>query len=66
VSRAIEWILLGAASLLAITIGVRWHRPARVLPWWLLAGADTGDANIDLYEALGQDDIARAYCLARL
>nr|WP_308129081.1 PAS domain-containing protein [Actinoplanes polyasparticus] len=38
-SRAIEWILLGAGSCTAIIVGLRWHRPARVGPWLLLAGA---------------------------
>ncbi|MCO8277228.1 PAS domain-containing protein [Actinoplanes sp. TRM 88003] len=38
-SRAIEWILLGAGSCTAIIVGLRWHRPARMGPWLLLAGA---------------------------
>ncbi|MCY1141730.1 PAS domain-containing protein [Actinoplanes sp. Pm04-4] len=38
-SRAIEWILLGAGSCTAIIVGLQWHRPARIGPWLLLAGA---------------------------
>jgi PAS domain S-box-containing protein len=41
VLRAVEWILLGAAGITAIIVGVRWHRPglptapvpARPMPW---------------------------------
>ncbi|BCY06223.1 PAS domain-containing protein [Actinoplanes sp. L3-i22] len=36
---ALEWILLGAGGVGAITYGVRRHRPARQAPWWLLAGS---------------------------
>jgi PAS domain S-box-containing protein len=39
VLRAIEWIVLGLGSAAAIIIGVRRYRPARVGPWFLLAGS---------------------------
>jgi PAS domain S-box-containing protein len=42
VSRAIEWILLGTGSCLAIVVGLRRHRPNRVAPWLLLAGSVAG------------------------
>ena len=37
--RAIEWIALGTGSTAAIVYGVRRHRPGRIGPWLLLAGA---------------------------
>ena len=37
--HAIEWILLGAASVAAIVIGVSRHKPARIGPWLLLAAS---------------------------
>ncbi|MFG1609366.1 PAS domain-containing protein [Actinoplanes sp. NPDC049265] len=36
---ALEWIILGAGSAAAIAIGVCRHRPARIGPWFLLAGS---------------------------
>ena len=37
--HAIEWILLGAASVAAIVIGVSRHKPARIGPWLFLAAS---------------------------
>lgn len=36
---AIEWLLLGAASVAAIVIGVSRHKPARIGPWLLIAAS---------------------------
>jgi len=49
VSRAIEWILLGSVSCLAIIYGVRRHRPSRVGPWLLLAGSVAALAIGDIF-----------------
>jgi PAS domain S-box-containing protein len=54
VLRAIEWILLGSASTVAIIAGVRWHRPARIGPWLLLAAAVAGLAIGDVFYALDE------------
>ena len=48
-SRAIEWILLGSVSCLAIIYGVRRHRPSRVGPWLLLAGSVAALAIGDIF-----------------
>jgi len=53
VSRAIEWILLGSGSCLAIIYGVRRHRPSRVSPWSLLAGSVAAKALSDFFYAVG-------------
>ncbi|GIM89067.1 PAS domain-containing protein [Paractinoplanes toevensis] len=63
-SRAIEWILLGAASCLSIMVGVRWHKPARVGPWILLAGAIAGLAIGDIFYAIDAEGTAEAFYLA--
>ena len=52
-SRAIEWILLGAGSCLAIIIGVWLRRPARIGPWMLLAGAVAFGATATAWNAVG-------------
>jgi PAS domain S-box-containing protein len=52
VSRAIEWILLGFGSCLAIIYGVRRHRPAPVGPWLLLAGSVAALAIGDIFYAV--------------
>jgi PAS domain S-box-containing protein len=52
VSRAIEWVLLGAGSCLAIVVGVRRHRPNRLGPWLLLAGAVACLAIGDIFFAI--------------
>ncbi|MCU7728814.1 PAS domain-containing protein [Actinoplanes sp. KI2] len=52
-SRAIEWILLGSGSCLAIGYGVRRHRPSRVSPWSLLAGSVAAKALSDFFFAIG-------------
>jgi PAS domain S-box-containing protein len=64
VSRAIEWILLGTGSCLAIIIGVRRHRPARVAPWLLLAGAVASLAIGDIFYAMGVMSVADICYLA--
>ncbi|WP_433301924.1 PAS domain-containing protein [Actinoplanes sp. CA-030573] len=63
-SRAIEWILLGAASFVAIIAGVRWHRPTRLLPWLLLAGSIASLAIGDIFYALDAMSAADACYLA--
>jgi PAS domain S-box-containing protein len=52
VSRAIEWILLGAGSCGALIFGVIRHRPARIVPWLLLAAALASLAVGDVFYAL--------------
>ncbi|MFI5491692.1 PAS domain-containing protein [Actinoplanes sp. NPDC051859] len=37
--QALEWILLGAASVGAFIVGLSRHRPARIAPWLLLAAS---------------------------
>src|SRR5215218_8952679 len=32
-------VVVGASAAAAIAVGVRWHRPARRLAWWLIAAA---------------------------
>jgi PAS domain S-box-containing protein len=58
VLRAIEWIVLGFGSAAAIVYGVRRHRPNRIGPWMLLAGAITASAGGDVLTALGRPDVA--------
>jgi signal transduction histidine kinase/DNA-binding response OmpR family regulator len=36
-SRDILYNLIGVAMVIAIVVGVRWHRPASVLPWYIVA-----------------------------
>jgi PAS domain S-box-containing protein len=64
VLRAIEWILLGAASCAAIIGGVWWHRPARIAPWALLAGAIACIGTGDVFYALDRMAVADACYLA--
>jgi PAS domain S-box-containing protein len=54
VLRAIEWIALGTGSAAAIVHGVRRHRPGRIGPWLLLAGAIVASAAGDVLTALGR------------
>ncbi|WP_240670474.1 PAS domain-containing protein [Actinoplanes solisilvae] len=63
-SRAIEWILLGAGSCTAIIVGLRWHRPARVCPWLLLAGAVAALAVGDVFYAFHEMSAATGFYLA--
>ncbi|XVU27746.1 PAS domain S-box protein [Actinoplanes sp. CA-054009] len=56
--RAIEWIVLGAGSAAAILYGIRRHRPARVGPWLLLAGAIVASAAGDVLTALDRPGAA--------
>ena len=63
-SRAIEWILLGSASCLAIIVGARWHRPARVAPWLLLAGSVAALAVGDIFYAVDAMAVAEAFYLS--
>jgi len=64
VSRAIEWILLGAGSCLAIIVGVRWRRPARIGPWFLLAGSILSIAVGDIFYALNVPAAAETFYLS--
>lgn len=59
-SRAIEWILLGSGSCLAIIAGLFRHRPARVGPWLLLGGAVASLAIGDVFYAFAETGIADA------
>src|SRR3954469_18286460 len=45
-------------------IGVRWHKPARVGPWILLAGAIAGLAIGDIFYAIDAEGTAEAFYLA--
>ncbi|WP_164842575.1 PAS domain-containing protein [Actinoplanes solisilvae] len=56
--RAIEWIVLGLGSAAAIVHGVRRHRPARIGPWLLLAGAIVTSAAGDVLTALNRPGAA--------
>ena len=56
--RALEWILLGIGSAGAIVFGVCRHRPARMGPWLLLAGAVISLAVGDVFWALGRRETA--------
>jgi len=64
VSRAIEWILLGSVSCLAIIYGVRRHRPSRVGPWLLLAGSVAALAIGDIFYAVDAMSAAEACYLS--
>ena len=53
-------VVVGASAVAAIVVGLRWHRPARPLPWRLIAGAQglfvVGDALFSVNElVLGID-----------
>ncbi|MCM4084513.1 PAS domain-containing protein [Paractinoplanes hotanensis] len=52
--RAIEWAVLGIGSAAAIVYGVRRHRPARIGPWLLLAGAIVASTAGDVLTALNR------------
>ncbi|GAA0514375.1 hypothetical protein Ade02nite_89990 [Paractinoplanes deccanensis] len=56
--RAIEWIVLGIGSAAAIVYGVRRHRPDRIGPWVLLAGAIVASAAGDVLTALNRPGVA--------
>lgn len=56
--RTIEWILFGLAGAGAIIVGVYRHRPARIGPWLLLAGAVVMLAAGDVFFELGEFGIA--------
>jgi len=58
VLRAIEWAVLGIGSAAAIVYGVRRHRPARIGPWLLLAGAIVASAAGDVLTALNRPGVA--------
>jgi PAS domain-containing protein len=64
VLRAIEWILLGAVSTTSIIAGVRWHRPARIGPWLLLAASVAALAIGDVFFAMNDQMAAEACYLA--
>jgi PAS domain S-box-containing protein len=58
VLQAIEWILLGAASITAVVLGISRHRPARIGPWLLLAAAVASLAIGDVFYALDRMAVA--------
>jgi PAS domain S-box-containing protein len=58
VLRAIEWAVLGIGSAAAIVYGVRRHRPARIGPWLLLAGAIVASGAGDVLTALDRAAVA--------
>ena len=62
--RAIEWILLGSASTIAIIGGVWWRRPTRIGPWLLLAGAVACLGSGDVLYAFGRTSTAEFCYLA--
>ncbi|MFI6075775.1 PAS domain-containing protein [Actinoplanes sp. NPDC051343] len=62
--RAIEWILLGSASTTAIIAGAWWRRPARFLPWILLASAIACMGIGDVFYACDLGDAAEYFYLA--
>jgi PAS domain S-box-containing protein len=64
VSRAIEWILLGFGSCLAIIYGVRRHRPSRVGPWLLLAGSVAAHGISDVFYAFGRESASEVFDLS--
>jgi PAS domain S-box-containing protein len=64
VLRAIEWLLIGAASTAAIIGGVRWHRPTRIMPWVLLAASMASDGIGDVLDAFDRKDAAEYFYLA--
>jgi hypothetical protein len=47
-------VVVGASAVAAIATGIRWHRPARRLAWWLIAAAQglfvVGDALFSVNE----------------
>ena len=62
--HAIEWVLLGAASVTAVIIGVSRHKPTRVGPWLLLAAAVASLAVGDVFYALAKSTAADISYLA--
>jgi PAS domain-containing protein len=64
VLRAIEWILYGTAGVTSILGGLRWHRPARIGPWLLLAGAVACLSIGDVFYAIGLRGVAEPWYLA--
>jgi PAS domain S-box-containing protein len=64
VLHAIEWVLLGAASVTAVVIGVSRYKPARVGPWLLLAAALASLAIGDVFYALQRSAAANISYLA--
>jgi PAS domain S-box-containing protein len=64
VLRAIEWIVFGAISATSIIVGVRWHQPARIGPWFLLAASVVSLALGDVFYALHDSITAELWYLA--
>src|SRR5919112_1529899 len=58
---AVEWIALGAGGAAAIVFGVRRHRPARIGPWMLLAGAILALAAGDVFYAYDEQAVASLF-----
>jgi PAS domain S-box-containing protein len=64
VLRAIEWILLGSVGTAAILAGTRLYRPARVVPWLLLAASIASLAIGDIFYAVDRRGVAETFYLA--
>jgi signal transduction histidine kinase len=50
------YVVVGASASFAVVVGVRWHRPLRRTPWWLIAAAQAlfvaGDALFSVNDLL--------------
>ena len=62
--HAIEWILFGAASVTAVIVGVKRHKPARTGPWLLLGCAIAGMSLGDVLYALAWFTVADLFYLS--
>ncbi|MFD0517678.1 hypothetical protein [Paractinoplanes durhamensis] len=49
---------------MAIIIGVRWHKPARLGPWVLIAASVASLAVGDIFYAINADDVAETFYLS--
>src|SRR5215213_8986112 len=52
--QAVLNVVVGASAVVAIAVGIAWHRPARRMAWWLIAAAQglfvAGDALFSINE----------------
>ena len=53
---AVYYVAVGASAAAAIVLGLRWHRPPRRTPWWLIAAAQglfvAGDALFEVNDLI--------------